>query len=163
MFYQNITSSLNPVAMAAVDVQTAPVADVPFFEKVAPQVEVTEVVSNTGKTQRYLVQSPYDEPEHLLDLETLNHENTILAKALKHLKVLREDYATAPYTESFNWSEVLEEVRRLAGESEERFKETSFYIVAFRSRIKTSTEYADLGRLDKAAHAEAIASGGFLK
>lgn len=38
-----------------------------------------------------------------------------------------------------------------------------FYIVVFRSRIPPTTVYADLGVLDKAAHAEATKSGGFLK
>jgi hypothetical protein len=35
--------------------------------------------------------------------------------------------------------------------------------VVFRSRIPPTTDYAHLGELDKAAHAEAMASGGFLK
>ncbi|RYP05848.1 hypothetical protein DL764_003522 [Monosporascus ibericus] len=40
--------------------------------------------------------------------------------------------------------------------------ETSFFIVAFRSQIPPTTAYEELGVLDKAAHAEATASGGFL-
>jgi hypothetical protein len=147
--------------MASVGVQTAPGAALDVFSKTAAQVDVRELSPEFA--DRYLVQSPYTEQEHLLDLETLDNENTLLAKALGQLQVLRNDYATALYTESFNWEQVIDEVKRLAIESGKGFKETSFYIVAFRSRIKKTTEYADLGRLDKGAHAEAVASGGFLK
>lgn len=149
--------------MASVDIQTAPGAELGVFEKTSTQVDVREISPELAPGSRYLIQSPYTEQEHLLDLETLNHENVLLARALGRFRVLRHDYATAPYVDSFNWPEVLEEVKRLAAESGKGFRETSFYIVAFRSRIKKTTEYADLGRLDKAAHAEAVASGGFLK
>ncbi|KAF4453448.1 UPF0643 protein PB2B2.08 [Fusarium austroafricanum] len=149
--------------MATAGVQTAPGAALDVFSKAAAQADVTEVGSELGAGKRYMVQSPYTEQEHLLDLDTLDNENELLARALSKLHVLRDDYATAPYTESFNWPQVIEELKRLSVESGKDFKETSFYIVAFRSRIKKSTEYADLGRLDKGAHAEAVASGGFLK
>lgn len=43
------------------------------------------------------------------------------------------------------------------------FKETTFFIVAFRSRVPPTTVYEDLGVLDEVAHAEAVACGGFLK
>lgn len=148
--------------MTSVEVSRAPDANV-VFEKNETKVEVTEIFEDSETDERWLVQSPYDEREHQLDLDTLNNENALLARALAGFKVLREDYATAPYIDTFNWPEVVEEVKRLAKLSGKGFKETSFYIVAFRSQIKASTEYADLGRLDKAAHAEAIASGGFLK
>lgn len=112
---------------------------------------------------RYLVASPYTEAEHLLDLETLDVENGLLAEALVKMKPLRHDYATAPYAETFNWEEVIERVRELATARGVDFKETSWYIVAFRSQYKPTTDHPDLGVLDKAAHAEAMASGGFLK
>lgn len=115
------------------------------------------------KGDRYLVVSPYLEQDHLLDLETLDAENKLLALALTRLKCLRNDYATAPYIESFNWDEIIDTLRALAHEVDHRWKETSFFVVAFRSRIPPTTVYADLGVLDKAAHAEATASGGFLK
>lgn len=149
--------------MANVDVQTAPGAALDVFSKTVRQVDVREFSQDLAASNRYLIQSPYTEQDHLLDLETLDNENTILARALSKFQALRDDYATAPYTESFNWPEVMEEAKRLALESGKSFKETSFYIVAFRSRVKKTTEYADLGRLDKGAHAEAVASGGFLK
>lgn len=87
----------------------------------------------------------------------------MLAKALVDLKCLRDDYATAPYLEIFNWPEVIGKVQQLAEASNFAWKDSTFYIVVFRSRIPPTTVYADLGVLDKAAHAEATKSGGFLK
>lgn len=113
--------------------------------------------------ERYLVVSPYVEPEHLLDLESLDVENQLLALALADLKCLRPDYATAPYLKTFNWPEIIETLKALAQERNHNWKETSFFVVAFRSQIPPTTVYAELGALDKAAHAEATASGGFLK
>lgn len=116
-----------------------------------------------SSSSRYLVVSPYTEQDHLLDLETLDTENQILAEALVVMKPVREDYATYSYLESFNWEEVMRRARELTIARGHDFKETSWYIVAFRSQIKPTTEYPNLGMLDKAAHAEATASGGFLK
>jgi hypothetical protein len=110
-----------------------------------------------------LVVSPYDELPHLLDLRTLDTANQLLARALVGLKCLRDDYATAPYIEIFNWSEVVQSVKELASASNFPWKEQGFYIVVFRSQIPPTTLCADLGVLDKAAHAEATESGGFLK
>lgn len=124
-------------------------------------VNVTEV--DVTDTERFIVHSPYTDPEHLLDLETLDDENALLARALSHLECLRADYATAGYTESFNWEDVMRELKTLVQTTGKTFKETSFYIVAFRSQIPPSTVYGDLGILDKAAHAEANQVGGFLK
>jgi len=114
---------------------------------------------------RYLVVSPYDELPHLLDLETLDPANQLLSRALLEMKCLREDYATAPYIDTFNWPEIIDTLRQLAQTSSYMWKEQSFYIVVFRSLVPPSTvqRYSDLGALDKAAHAEATESGGFLK
>ncbi|KAH6646606.1 hypothetical protein BKA67DRAFT_496603, partial [Truncatella angustata] len=124
-------------------------------------LEATDILSNNSN--HHLVVSPYTEKEHLLDLRTLDKENAFLARALVHFRSLRPDYATAPYTETFNWDEVIGELTRLVREEGYRWRETSFYIVAFRSQIPPTTVYSELGVLDKAAHAEATASGGFLK
>lgn len=112
---------------------------------------------------RHIVMSPYVEQEHLLDLETLDVENQILAEALVDMRCLREDYATAPYLETFNWGEVMDRVRELTTARKHDWRETTFYIVAFRSQYVPGIDYSHLGDLDKAAHAEATASGGFLK
>ncbi|KAK2016653.1 hypothetical protein LZ32DRAFT_601061 [Colletotrichum eremochloae] len=145
-------------------VSTAPFAVVdPLAQKIkdSAAVNVDEVdINNTG---RFLVHSPYTDPEHLLDLDTLDDENALLARALSRMECLRADYATADYVESFNWEDVMSELKSLIQSTGKKFKETSFYIVAFRSTIPPSTVYEDLGILDKAAHAEANQVGGFLK
>lgn len=120
-------------------------------------------VSLEPDRERYIVASPYTEKEHLLDLESVDAENRLLALALTRFRCLRPDYATAPYPETFNWTEIVETVKALAMARTHRWRETSFFIVAFRSQIPPTTIYAELGTLDKAAHAEATASGGFLK
>jgi len=127
-----------------------------------PEIECSDETAFPGQ-KRYLVVSPYVEQEHLLDLESLDVENQLLALALADLKCLRPDYATAPYLKTFNWPEIVETVKALARERNHKWKETSFFVVAFRSQIPPTTVYAELGALDKAAHAEATASGGFLK
>ncbi|QSZ29882.1 hypothetical protein DSL72_004400 [Monilinia vaccinii-corymbosi] len=120
---------------------------------------------DSSSEDRYLVVSPYDEKPHLLDLETLDKPNQLLARALVGLKCLRADYATAPYIETFNWKEIIDSLGELAKTSNHTWKEEAFYIVVFRSQVPPGTvaHYSDLGVLDKAAHAEATESGGFLK
>ncbi|KAI1377012.1 hypothetical protein F4677DRAFT_64450 [Hypoxylon crocopeplum] len=147
------------------------ISSTPLREKEPIDVSTQEVATYLSDSDgvlrhdqdHFLVQSPYTEQDHLLDLRTLNAENALLARALARMGSVRPDYATAPYTETFNWGEVIEELRRLVGGQGHQWKETSFFIVAFRSQIPPTTVYEDLGALDKVAHAEAIASGGFLK
>lgn len=112
---------------------------------------------------RFIVQSPYAELKHQLDLTTLDYENALLAKALSTLDATREDYAVASYNESFNWTDVMARLKALVSIYGKPYQDATFYIVAFRSQIKPSTDYSHLGELDKAAHLEAIESGGFLK
>jgi hypothetical protein len=145
--------------MAVQDPQVLPTVQLSSdLEKDPSVVEVTPL-----DDRRLLIQSPYTEKGHQLDLDTLDNENESLARALTILTATRQDYATASYNDSFNWPEVIDELRYLVKESGRGFKETTFYIVAFRSQIKPSTDYSHLGQLDKAAHKEAIDSGGFLK
>ncbi|SPO04094.1 uncharacterized protein DNG_06777 [Cephalotrichum gorgonifer] len=118
--------------------------------------------ATTPESPDLIITSPYTEPEHQLDLTTLDTENALLARALQHMQCVREDYATAPYVRSFNWDEVMGKLQELAGEAG-GFRETTFFVVAFRSTVPPTTEYADLGVLDKVAHEEAVACGGFLK
>jgi hypothetical protein len=145
--------------------------DAPRWEKISVGVKTAGVATSSSPAtgnlidmaNRLLVVSPYVDREHLLDLDTLDTENALLARALVHMNNLRADYATASYTESFNWVEVMTNLAELARQIGHRWRETSFYIVAFRSQIPPTTLVEDLGALDKAAHAEATASGGFLK
>ncbi|KAI0160851.1 hypothetical protein GGR52DRAFT_149167 [Hypoxylon sp. FL1284] len=145
---------------------------VPYWEKGAAEVSALRTVPAPTDSvddifahdkKHLLTNSPYNEEGHLLDLRSLDAENALLARALVLMKELRPDYATAPYVETFNWDEIIEELRRLVRHHGHRWKKTDFFIVAFRSQIPPTTVYEDLGTLDKGAHAEATASGGFLK
>ncbi|PMD48718.1 hypothetical protein L207DRAFT_505762 [Hyaloscypha variabilis F] len=126
------------------------------------QLSVTPDLADSNESD-FLVVSEYGEHPHLLDLKTLDTSNQLLAKALVCMRNLREDYATAEYEESFNWSEIVDSLREIAAASHIEWKEAAFYIVVFRSQIPPTTAYSDLGVLDKPAHAEAMKSGGFLK
>lgn len=126
-------------------------------------VNEQEVMFNVQDASRFLISSPYVEQEHLLDLDTLDAESRILSEALVEMDCLRDDYATASYLDSFNWTVVMNRVQELTRARNHKWKETAFYIVVFRSQISRRSAAVDLARLDKAAHAEANASGGFLK
>ncbi|KAK4655376.1 hypothetical protein QC762_301880 [Podospora pseudocomata] len=130
---------------------------------IVSESEVVATPTPSPGPDRYLVVSPYTEQQHLLDLDTLDTENQLLALALTQMRCLRDDYATAPYLDTFNWPDIIDTLRALANQRQHVWRKTSFYIVAFRSRIPPTTIYAELGTLDKAAHVEATSSGGFLK
>jgi hypothetical protein len=110
-----------------------------------------------------LIASPYNEPLNLLDLRRLDTPNQLLAKALAILKPVRDDYATAPYTESFNWQAVVDFLRDLSAAEGYRWKKQKFYVVTFRSQLLPVIDDQRLNDLDYYSHQEAIASGGLLK
>jgi hypothetical protein len=157
-----MTIQEGPVLVAEVQAQSFRNLETKRSSAAVSEIKARAVVPNPSQ-DRHLIVSPYSEQEHLLDLETLDIENQLLAIALTKMKCLRQDYATAPYVQTFNWEEIIETLQTLAGRLNHTWKRTSFFVVAFRSRIPPTTVYAELGTLDKAAHAEATASGGFLK
>ncbi|KAH6631411.1 hypothetical protein F5144DRAFT_488480 [Chaetomium tenue] len=157
-----MTVQQGPVLVAEMQAQSFRDLETKKSSVVVSEIKAKVSVPNHSQ-DRYLVVSPYHEQEHLLDLETLDIENQLLAISLTKMESLRQDYATAPYVQTFNWEEIIEMLRTLAGRLNHNWKKTSFFVVAFRSRIPPTTVYAELGTLDKAAHAEATASGGFLK
>lgn len=111
-----------------------------------------------------IISSPYAEPSHQLDLRTISPPAQRFALALTSMTAIRPDYATAPYATSFNWDSVVGELKRLSrdvdGKSSEKL---DFYVIVFRSRLSSSANRDVLGTLDKAAHLEAVESGGLLK
>ncbi|KAH8789298.1 hypothetical protein BGZ57DRAFT_755024 [Hyaloscypha finlandica] len=136
----------------------------PTLVKDDSTVQVSATARPTDSDEKDLLRvSPYEEEPHLLDLSTLDTANQLLAKALVCMKNLREDFASADYQQSFNWSEIIDSLRKLTAGSDIEWKEAAFYIVVFRSQIPPTTAYTDLGVLDQPAHAEAMKSGGFLK
>ncbi len=119
-------------------------------------------IPSTGTDTR-LIASPYNGVPHLLDLETLDTQSRLLALALSFFKPVRDDYATGEYLESFNWNEVFDLVRTLAGAEGHAWARQSFYVVSFRSKLQPDVDQDYLHTLDAYSHQEAIASGGLLK
>ncbi|KAH0544961.1 hypothetical protein FGG08_000887 [Glutinoglossum americanum] len=118
---------------------------------------------HSKEAENLLVVSPYTERAHLLDLNTLDKPDQLLAKALTVMKPIRNDYATAPYIEAFNWDRVIETLRDLAAVEEHDWQHRPFYIVVFRSQSPPTTDRSYLGLLDESSHKEAVESGGLLK
>ena len=111
-----------------------------------------------------LIVSPYEESSHLLALSSVSPECQLLARALTVMRSVRSDYATAPYTDAFNWADVYERLQTLVrADGLEWTSQRRFYIVVFRSQIPPSTSRGHLGVLDQRSHAEAMDSGGLLK
>ena len=111
-----------------------------------------------------LVTSPYNIEGHLLDLHRLsNIQDRILALALTKLQPTREDYATAPYEETLNWSNVRTAIQQLAGIARHRWTSQVYYVVVFRSQLREGYDRQLLWDLDRESHREAVESGGLLK
>lgn len=133
-----------------------------------PNAEVNAYKENTNSslsslTSSLLISSPYNNPGHYLDLSELDVPNQTFAKALAALKPTRPDYATAPYIEALDFGAVLQLIRRFAAESGYAWKEHTFYVVIFRSQLKTDIDSELLYKLDYESHREACESGGLLK
>jgi hypothetical protein len=111
----------------------------------------------------HLIASPYNHPAHLLDISGLERQDRLFALALSYLKPIRNDYATAPYTESFNWTEVFGLVKAFSETEEHNWTAGSYYVVIFRSILLPDIDNDRLYALDAHSHREAIASGGLLK
>ncbi|KAM3424349.1 UPF0643 protein PB2B2.08 [Cercospora zeina] len=111
----------------------------------------------------HLISSPYDDLANQLTLKDLETPYRLFALALTALKPIRDDYATASYLESFNWSEVFALLRELCKQTGFEWKELDFYTVIFRSTLLPRIDRERLGLLDQMSHQEACASGGLLK
>ncbi|KAF2723574.1 hypothetical protein K431DRAFT_301484 [Polychaeton citri CBS 116435] len=113
-----------------------------------------------------LIASPYESLSHLLDLDTLEIQHQLFAKALTNLQAVRSDYTTAPYDVSFNWDAVVDSYRQsiaAANVQAEVPSEQSFFVIVFRSQLKEGADKERLGQHDELAHEEAVVSGGLLK
>ena len=110
-----------------------------------------------------LVVSPYTTEPHLLDLRPLEESQRLLARSLTVLQAVRTDYATAAYSQAFNWNVVINRLQILVRQSKCAWKRQHFYIVVFRSQVPPTTNRVELGQLDQKSHAEATKSGGLLK
>lgn len=134
-----------------------------FEAAASQQLRLDQDQSENDTQENLLITSPYNSPDHLLDLTTLDTPNQLLAKALTIFAPIRPDYATAPYLESFNWSAVFELLRELSEAEGYHWTQQRFYVVAFRSRLFANVDLERLGELDAYSHQEATKSRGLLK
>lgn len=65
------------------------------------------IVSKTVMASELFVSSPYDGPEHHLDLTSVPETSKQLAIALQNLRPISDDYPSQPYDVSFNWQEIV--------------------------------------------------------
>ncbi|EMF09323.1 uncharacterized protein SEPMUDRAFT_144162 [Sphaerulina musiva SO2202] len=130
-----------------------------------PQTKRDSVVtpSTIDLNASYLISSPYNHLANRLVLDDLEIPYRLFAFALTSLKPIRDDYATAPYLESFNWPDVFALLRDLCRQTGFAWKQLSFYTVIFRSVLLPGIDRGRLALLDQKSHEEACASGGLLK
>ena len=119
--------------------------------------------NGTEESPGLLVVSPYVSQAHLLDLSTVSRPSQLFAKALTVMKPVHDGYATASYTESFNWGDIMGVLEDLVKVDEFHWRELAFYVIVFRSQVSPATDRSHLGALDAQSHAEAMISGGLLK
>jgi hypothetical protein len=136
------------------------------LETIAPD-HVTSTLHLSSRAEdnrpRWLVASPYTEPAHLLDLDTLDVQSRLFAIALTHLQVATADYAFVAYEDVFDFGLLMEKLQESAREHGVTWHRQDFYVVEFRSTLKASFDNDRLSFLDKESHKEAVASGGLLK
>lgn len=127
------------------------------------QLQFDQRPGSIAKSDSKLIVSPYDDLRHILDLTTLDTPNRLFAKALAIFKPIRDDYATASYTESFNWQDIFEFLKELSDAEQYSWSKQHFFVVVFRSTLLPNADSERLGKLDAHSHREATASGGLLK
>lgn len=111
----------------------------------------------------WLITSPYEAQEHLTNLSTLPLPSRLLTLALTHLTPTSTSYATTPYHEALNWPTIFEQLKSISAVHNHTWTTTTFYVVEFRSRLKTNIDRKLLFDLDRESHREATGSGGLLK
>jgi hypothetical protein len=110
-----------------------------------------------------IIASPYNDANHLLDLNSLGVEDRILSLALTTIRPVKQDYATLELVDGLNIAEVNEMIQRLCSSLNLIWTSRSYYLVIFRSHMKQEYNQTRLFELDKHSHEEAIQSGGLLK
>lgn len=123
---------------------------------------------SAAKQPKSIRSSPYHEPEHWLDLDSVDPQHRILALALQSFQNINDSYARDEYEDSFNIPLIVDLVREYARVLDYPIEAIEAYVIAFRSslhdHVHTSSEKrAYLCQVDKDSHREANISGGLLK
>ncbi|KAF2742034.1 hypothetical protein M011DRAFT_413389 [Sporormia fimetaria CBS 119925] len=125
--------------------------------------ETLKAEDESTRTSPLLISSPYNNPSHYLDLNTLDPHSLLFSLALTALKPARGDYATAPYSLALNFPTVIDVLRTLCREANFSWAKQSFYVVVFRSKLRADVDNDLLYKLDFESHREACEAGGLLK
>jgi hypothetical protein len=126
-------------------------------------ISTYEVQDGSNPVSRWMIASPYLQPSHLLDLTTLDNQSRLLALALRDLTTATEDYAVAAYEKAIDLEGLISSLKSLLAAQGLKWAEQSFYVVDFRSTLKSDIDRGLLFMLDKKSHEEATQSGGLLK
>lgn len=118
---------------------------------------------SVGPSFPWLITSPYTTQEHLTNLSTLPLPSRLLTLALTHLAPTTTSYATTPYQDALNWPTIFTYLKSLSASHNHTWTTTTFYVVEFRSKLKSNIDRELLFSLDRESHREATASGGLLK
>jgi hypothetical protein len=129
--------------------------------------DIAAIATLPPPAQNYdlLQASPYSDRPHLLDLTTLTKPLQLFAEALTAMRWIKQEFATSPYDKAFNWDSVVDTFSRTINVEQPHNipEKLDFYVIVFRSKVNQYADRQLLGELDKAAHLEAVESGGLLK
>ena len=132
--------------------------------EVSDKSERKAMSHSINPSEELLIVSPYSSRPHLLELKGLDEPSRLLAKALTVMRHVRDDYAIALYAHTFNWQEVKQQLRKIIKwQNTKQWRDNTFYVVVFRSRLAAGTDPSYLGHLVELSHAEATKTGRLLK
>ena len=121
-----------------------------------------EPAGASNDSSRWIVSSPYLSKLHLLDLDTLDKQSRLFALTLTELQAT-PDYALVDYQQAFDFDELLKALRRRVNCEGLQWQQQEFYVVEFRSKVRSDIDSDLLYTLDEKSHEEATQSGGLLK
>ncbi|KAF9268869.1 hypothetical protein L218DRAFT_536443 [Marasmius fiardii PR-910] len=125
----------------------------PVFDSGAPVLYLPPLLSSLPKNLPPFPLSPENPPliteTHLPNIDPASLS---LHKALHRFHPRDSLYASTPYNDAFNWSELI------LPQDEDR----EWYCVVFRSRRKAGSDGGSLYEADKKAHEEAVQNGGLI-
>ncbi|KAJ5660005.1 hypothetical protein N7507_006456 [Penicillium longicatenatum] len=147
------------------DLVTSDFDELKFQAAASRQLQLGDKVTQheSSDIDSRLIASPYNGSAHLLDLNSLDTQSRLLSLALTYFTPTRDDYATAEYLDSFNWTEVFALLKMFSEAESHSWRKQTFYVVSFRSVLKPGVDNDHLHDLDAYSHQEATASGGLLK
>ncbi|TRM69775.1 hypothetical protein BD626DRAFT_391523 [Schizophyllum amplum] len=138
-------------APSARDPHALPSFDGEFSE---PVLYLPPLLSSLPERYSTIIETPEGQAPLITEtrLPDIDPASLSLHKALHRFRPFNRKYASLPYAEAFNWSELE------LPEDEER----EWYCVAFRSRRKDGSDGTPLYEADRKAHEEAVKNGGLI-